>query len=208
MMKIADANLKSIIFDLGGVILNIDYQKTISAFQKMGISNFENLYTQAQQNHIFDKFEMGLITAQEFRNYIKLESGINITDNQIDMAWNAMLLDLPSKRIDLLNELSQKYKIFLFSNTNQIHLNAFRKSIGKVHNNPLLLEDIFIRTYYSHELKMRKPNSNGFEHILKTQNLQPTTTLFIDDSEQHIKGAQKLGLQTYWLKAKDITELF
>lgn len=203
-----NSNIKAIIFDLGGVILNIDYQKTISEFQKMGIENFENLYTQAQQNHVFDKFEMGLISTQEFRNYIKTESGINITDQQVDLAWNAMLLDLPKKRIDLIQQLASKYKVFLFSNTNQIHLNAFRKSIGKAHKKPMLLEEIFVKTYYSHELKMRKPNPNGFEYILNSHNLNPATTLFIDDSEQHIKGAQKLGLQTYWLKDKDITELF
>ncbi len=203
-------NLKfnAIIFDLGGVILNIDYTKTIEAFKLLGVLNFDELYTQAQQNNVFDDFEKGNISDDEFRDYIRTVSNVNLTDTQIDSAWNAMLLDLPLARVELLESLSGKYPIYLYSNTNSIHLTAFREIIRTQHSNELLLESLFLKTYYSHELGMRKPNQNGFEEIIKNHSLEIGTTLFIDDSEQHIKGAKNLGLQTIWLKDKTIEELF
>jgi len=199
---------KAIIFDLGGVILNIDYQKTISAFKKIGILNFAELYTQAQQNNVFDDFETGKITAPQFRQYIKQESKVNLTDLDIDTAWNAMLLDLPIERVNLLKKLAQNFPIYLYSNTNQIHLKAFKAIIKNSYGNANLLEDLFIKTYYSHELGHRKPNPEGFQYIISENNLNPQNTLFIDDSEQHIVGANKVGLQTIWLKDKDITDIF
>ncbi len=198
----------AIIFDLGGVILNIDYQKTISQFKNIGISNFDSLYTQAQQNHVFDNFETGRISPQAFRDYIKEESNIQLSDLDIDAAWNAMLLDLPQKRIACLEQLAKTYPIFLYSNTNQIHLESFRDSILKEHGQANLLEDLFVKTYYSHEIQKRKPNAEGFLQILNENGLKAENTLFIDDSEQHIIGAQKIGLQTIWLTDKEITDLF
>lgn len=198
----------AIIFDLGGVILNIDYSKTIDAFKNLGITNFNKIYTQAQQNQIFDKFETGLISEQDFRNYIKSEADKSLTDKQIDKAWNAMLLDLPEHRITLLNHLKADYPIFLYSNTNTIHLKAFKSIIKEQFGNKNLLEDTFNKTYYSHLINKRKPNPEGFEQIIEDNKLQPKTTLFIDDSEQHILGAQKVGLKSLWLKDKDISDLF
>lgn len=203
-----NSSFKAIIFDLGGVILNINYESTINAFKKLGVANFDELYTQAKQNHVFDNFEMGKISPTEFRDYIRNASDTNLNDDDIDMAWNAMLLDLPLRRIELLKELAKTYSIFLYSNTNQIHLNAFRNSIHNQYGDNRLLEKLFIKTYYSHEINMRKPNANGFLKIINDNNLEVESTLFIDDSEQHIKGAKKIGLQTVWLENKDITEIF
>jgi putative hydrolase of the HAD superfamily len=198
----------AIIFDLGGVILNIDYHKTILAFKNIGISNFDELYTQAKQNNIFDDFETGIISDDEFRNYIRKVSASNLTNDQIDLAWNAMLLDLPVERIELLNRLSKNYPIYLYSNTNSIHLKAFRQIIKNQHGNELILESLFLKTYYSHELGMRKPNQNGFLKIINDNELDIKSTLFVDDSEQHIIGASVVGLKTVWLKDKTIEELF
>lgn len=201
-------NFNAIIFDLGGVILNIDYHKTISAFKNIGVSNFDVLYTQAKQNNVFDDFEMGKISEFEFRDYIRKVSNKNLSNEQIDLAWNAMLLDLPISRVRLLNELSKAYPIYLYSNTNAIHLKAFRQIIKSSFDNELLLESLFLKTYYSHELGMRKPNQDGFLKIINAHDLGVASTLFIDDSEQHIKGATAVGLQTVWLKDKTIEELF
>ena len=201
-------NFNAIIFDLGGVILNIDYHKTISAFKNIGVSNFDVLYTQAKQNNVFDDFEMGKISEYEFRDYIRKVSNKNLSNEQIDTAWNAMLLDLPIERIAVLNRLNKTYPIYLYSNTNAIHLKAFRQIIKSSFDNELLLESLFLKTYYSHELGMRKPNQDGFLKIINVHDLEVASTLFIDDSEQHIKGAKAVGLQTVWLKDKTIEELF
>lgn len=202
------AQYNSIIFDLGGVVLNLDYNRTINAFKELGKENFDRLYTQSNQDKIFDLFETGSISAEEFRKYMKAFLDDSIPESAIDKAWNAMLLDLPKQRIELLLKLKERYKIFLFSNTNEIHLNAFRKIIGDAYGNSNLLETIFHQTYYSHLLGLRKPTSEAFQKILDNHQLIPEQTLFIDDSIQHIEGAQKLGIQTHHLVNQDICELF
>lgn len=202
------AQYNSIIFDLGGVVLNLDYNKTVSAFKELGKENFEHLYAKSNQDKIFDLFETGSISAAEFRKYMKAFLDDSIAESSIDKAWNAMLLDLPKQRIDLLLKLKERYKIFLFSNTNEIHLEAFRKIIEAAHGNSNLLETVFHQTYYSHLLGLRKPTAEAFQKILDNHQLIPEQTLFIDDSIQHIEGAQKLGIQTHHLVNQDICELF
>lgn len=203
-----NAPYNSIIFDLGGVVLNLDYNRTVNAFKTLGKENFERLYTQSKQDKIFDLFETGSISATEFRKYMKAFLDDTIPESVIDNAWNAMLLDLPEQRIELLLKLKERYKIFLFSNTNEIHLDAFRKIIFDAYGNSHLLETIFHQTYYSHILGLRKPTVEAFQKILDNHQLIPEQTLFIDDSIQHIEGAQKLGIQTHHLVSQDICELF
>ena len=121
--------IKNIIFDLGGVLLNIDYALTIKAFESHGVSNFEEVYSQAKQTDLFDKFETGKITENEFIEGIKSLIRKDIQKNQILEAWNAMLLDFPKERLSLLQEASKHYRIFLLSNTNETHITAFEKII-------------------------------------------------------------------------------
>lgn len=198
--------IKNIIFDLGGVILNIDYNLTINAFKTSGIENFDNLYTQAQQSSLFDDLETGKISPNDFYISLRNISKSNISDIEIEKAWNAMLLDLPKERIDLLNQVKTNYNIFLFSNTNIIHFEAYKKYIDKTFG--FDFNALFKKAYYSHEIGMRKPNKNGFEHILTKNNLNASETLFIDDSIQHIQGAGSLGINTYHLTDKTILNLF
>ncbi len=198
----------AIIFDLGGVVLNLDYQATIDAFKNLGKENFDKLYTQANQDKIFDQYETGSISSDEFRDYFRRILEKPLTNEEIDNAWNKLLLDLPKERIDLLNTLKEKYRIFLFSNTNEIHLDSFQKTIKDTFGDPNLLEKVFHKTYYSHLVGIRKPNIEAFQHVIDEQGLTAERTLFIDDSIQHIEGANKLGVQTIHLTDKEITDLF
>ena len=202
------SNVKNIIFDLGGVILNIDYNITAKAFQNLGIEEYNELYTQFNQIDIFDKLEKGEIKPSFFYNKIRELAKKDFTDKQIQNAWNAMLLDFPIKRLELLQQLKLRYNIYLCSNTNEIHLKHYNNTLKQTFgiNN---LSDIFIKEYYSHEVGMRKPNSDIFELIIKENNLKPTETMFIDDSPQHIEGASKVGLIAYHLtNGEDILDLF
>ena len=199
--------IKAILFDLGGVLLNLDYQRTISAFQDLGISDFEKLYAQAAQSTLFDDFETGKISPETFQNGIRRISGLGLSDEAIQEAWNAMLLDLPLERVHLIESLKKDFRILLFSNTNAIHLNAFREIISKQHGNPTLLESVFDRVYYSHLEGVRKPNTSAFQHVLDKENLDPKEVLFIDDSLQHVEGAKKLGIEAYHLINQDIITL-
>ena len=123
-------NIQSIIFDLGGVLLNISYQNTIDEFKKLGIDNSSSFYSKKEQNNTFKQLECGEITREEFIRKIRKQCN-DSTPKQILFAWNDMLLDLPKNRINLLNNLKEKYQIFLLSNTNEIHITKFRTIISE-----------------------------------------------------------------------------
>tara|TARA_B110000967_G_C18698676_1_gene466681 strand:+ start:95 stop:715 length:621 start_codon:yes stop_codon:yes gene_type:complete len=199
-------NIKAIIFDLGAVILNINYQNTIDAFTKLGVQNASTFYSKKVQTELFNQIETGRITAEEF--LITLQRKTNkATINQVKEAWNAMLLDLPDDRIELIKVLKSKYRIYLLSNTNSIHIDAFKKQLGIVKWQEF--SDLFDKMYLSHEVGMRKPNAEIFEHILAEQKLKAEEVFFIDDSPQHIEGAKKIGIQTHHLlDNEEITTLF
>lgn len=202
-----EKKVSAILFDLGGVILNLDYGKTIESFKNLGRESFEALYSQAQQNAIFDRFETGEISEKYFRDYLISFLGNEVNDLMIDEAWNAMLLDLPIERIDFLRNLKKKYKIYLFSNTNAIHLRKFQEIIKIQHGNAGLLEDLFDKTYYSHIIRKRKPNAAAFEFILQDLGLNAEEVIFIDDSIQHVEGANEIGINAYHLIDTDVINL-
>ncbi len=194
-------NYKNIIFDLGGVILNIDYTLTENAFSKIGISDFKTMFSQAQQTLLFDKYEKGVISSYDFRTELKKYLLKNTTEDKIDTAWNAMLLDLPGERVELLKKIRFTHCTFLLSNTNDIHIEEINSYLKKEFKLPDL-SSLFEKMYLSYKIGMRKPDAEIFEFVLKENNLNPTETLFIDDSIQHVEAAKKLGIEAYWLDAK------
>lgn len=157
--------IKNIIFDLGGVLLNLDIRKTQNAFIELGMVEFKAHYTHAKQSGLFDLFDCGKITANEFRAELKKHLPLSVTDKQIDFAWNAMLLDLPLIRLELLQNLSKKYRLFLLSNTNEIHVHAFSSYLKKI-TGKSNFSSYFENWYYSCNIGMRKPNADIFEYAL------------------------------------------
>jgi HAD superfamily hydrolase (TIGR01509 family) len=200
--------IDAIIFDLGGVILNLDYNKTINAFKRLGGDRFDELYTQAYQSKIIDNFEIGEIGPPEFIAFMKSYIPAVKNDELIVSAWNEMLLDLPAYRIDFLRKIAQKKRTFLFSNTNAIHIAVVKDLLEKEFGSRDLFDEIFEKAYYSHTAGKRKPNADAFELVINENQLNPQRTLFIDDSIQHIEGAGKLGIQTYHLQEEDIVDIF
>ena len=199
-------NSKAIIFDLGAVILNINYQNTIDEFSKLGVKNASTFYSKKVQTDLFNQIETGEITAEKFLSELQKETN-NATISQVKYAWNSMLLDLPNERIQLIKSLKNKYRIYLLSNTNIIHIDAFKKQLGDRKWEEF--SALFGKMYLSYEVGMRKPNTEVFEHILKEQNLKAEEVFFIDDSPQHIEAAKKLGIHCHHLlDNEDITTLF
>jgi glucose-1-phosphatase len=198
----------NLILDLGGVILRIDYNLARLAFEKLGVENFHQLFSKASQTDLFDLLEKGLISDELFFSRLREISRISLSDEQITQAWNSMLIDLPPERLQLLRNLEKNYRLFLLSNTNSIHIQAFTAYLhSQFGNNPF--EDIFERLYYSSEINMRKPDSEIFRKVMDDNNLNPSRTLFIDDSPQHVEGALKTGLMAYHLKDDEsITDVF
>jgi putative hydrolase of the HAD superfamily len=190
----------NIIFDLGGVFINLDFQKTTQAFQQLGIQNFQQFFSQNHSNDLFIALETGKITANEFFELLRKTTGINADNQTITDAWNAMLLNFPPERIEWLNKINKQYPVYLFSNTNIIHYNCFMqlfpRDVGMQNFN-----EQFLKAYYSHEMGMRKPDADGFEYILQQNNLKPEETLFIDDTLANINTAKALGFQTIHLTA-------
>ncbi|MFD2513514.1 HAD family hydrolase [Pontibacter locisalis] len=192
--------IKNIIFDLGGVIINIDYQKSIKELQKLCKDDCQIEFSQKEQSHLFDLYETGNSSSEEFRNNLRESYKMpNASDEEIDEAWNAMLLDIPKERIDLLLELGKKYRIFLLSNTNAIHLKRFNEIVEHSFTIPSL-DSLFEGAYYSHLVGKRKPDAEIFKLILNQHSLNKEETLFIDDSIQHVKSADELGLKTLHLQ--------
>lgn len=190
--------IRHIIFDLGGVLLNIDYDLTEKAFIEAGIDNFPELYSQLQQTDLFDKWETGQIERSEFIAALK-EKGKGISEDQIIKAWNAMLLDFPLRRLQLLQQLRLHYDLVLLSNTNEIHEEAFNKILMQAHGMPTI-GVFFDKVYFSHRVGLRKPMKEIFERVLDENGFKAENTLFIDDSPQHIDGAKECGIQTIYLE--------
>lgn len=192
--------IKNIIFDLGGVIININYHNTLDAFRRLGAHNIDQVYTQSKQDSLFDDFDIGAISPDDFRKILTAKLDLDVSDADFDAAWNAMLLDLPKNRLDFIKEKRQTYRTFLFSNTNAIHLPKVY-AICQQENGFNTFEEYFEKEYYSHLFGKRKPNVDAFLAILTENNLEADETLFVDDSYQHIEGAKKAGLHTYFVSS-------
>ncbi|HPE55869.1 MAG TPA: HAD family phosphatase [Bacteroidales bacterium] len=200
-------DIKNIIFDFGGVIINIHHERVENAFKAIGVKDFERLFNQASQSDLFQKLEKGEISEQEFRDEIRDITGLNINDEDLDHTWNQIIGEYPPHRIDLLKNLRSNYRLFLLSNTNSIHfryyISMFQDQFG------FAFESLFDGAYWSFQFGMRKPDPDPYLHLLKQENLQPGETLFIDDSVQNIHAARKLNILALHLNdQQDISTLF
>ncbi|MCK9322006.1 MAG: HAD family phosphatase [Bacteroidales bacterium] len=192
------SEIKNLLLDLGGVVLNVDYHKMVDVFKEYGVMDFDKHFTQAKQVEIIDKFEEGKCTIEEFRNGIRDLINVDLTDKQIDNAWFSMILDLPKERIELIGLLKLKYNVYLFSNTNELHIELLKKRYEEEFGFDIF-QMLFTKAYFSNEIKMRKPHPESFQWLLNDAEIKAEETLFIEDSPQHIEGAKKVGLNTYWL---------
>jgi putative hydrolase of the HAD superfamily len=199
--------VKNIILDLGGVIINLDIPKTISEFNQLSALPFEHIYTQAEQSDLFSALDKGQISESDF--FIELARLIQYQGphDLLLKAWNAMLLDVPAHRLQLLLDLKNKYTTFLLSNTCEPHIFAFETELSRVHG-ILNFDAHFNKVYYSCRMGLRKPDCEIFERVLVENNLLPEETIFIDDSIQHVKGAASIGIQGHLLaKNRELSDL-
>ncbi len=184
-MTIISNKYQNIIFDLGGVVLNIDPLLTAKAFSDLGLSNSNELFSPSKQKQLFDLYEKGEISSDGFRNQFKYHCSDKIDDAAVDRAWNAMLLDLPKERLLLLQKAKALHRTFLLSNTNDIHIETFNVYLEKNFGIPDL-SGCFEKMYLSYKVGMRKPDAEIFELVLSENNLYPNETLFIDDSIENV----------------------
>ena len=189
-----EAHINNLIFDLGGVIIDINPAASFEAMQAM--ANDSALGSVSEHHEVFLQYEKGLIDDERFRYGVRtIIQQPDTPLHHIDEAWCRMLIEVPLPRLQLLLRLKERYRTFVLSNTNQIHVEAFNKMIEAV-SGQKNINHYFEKVYYSHELNMRKPDAEIYQHVLEDSNLLPHETLFLDDREENLKAAAALGIAT------------
>jgi len=192
--------LPNLLFDFGGVIIDIDYAATPTAMRRLSRSGSTVEYSQAQQAELFDRLETGHLAPAEFRAGLRAAYDLDATDDEIDAAWHAMLLDVPAERLALIGELRQRgHQTALLSNTNSLHIAEVNRRLAQQYGFKNGIADVLDRVFYSQEVGWRKPGEEIFRHALDEMGWRAVDTLFIEDSPQHIATARRLGLQVLHL---------
>lgn len=187
--------IKNVILDLGGVLLDIDFKKAYQSFNELGVTQFAEMYGQSHCAVLFEKLETGMVTPVNFYKEFREITGCTLADESIRNAWNSLLLTFPKKRIEWLLKLKEKYNVYLFSNTNQIHYEAFTE-IFTLQYNGQHFDDLFVAAFYSHKIGVRKPYKDAFLTVLELAEIKAEESIFIDDTMKNIEGAKSAGLYT------------
>lgn len=199
-----DPSIKNLIFDLGGVIIDLSIDETLRSFATLAgaePSAIETLYHTAPE---FLSYETGHLTDEEFRAFVNSHCKQPGSDADVDKCWNGMLRGLPKKKLDLILSLKNKYNVFLLSNTNAIHVKHINEvMLPAIPGTLPLLDDYFHKAYYSHIMKMRKPHREIFEEVLADSKLRADETLFLDDNHDNVVGAGKAGIRTAFVNTPD-----
>ena len=190
--------VKALLFDLGGVIVDLDYKKTANAFENIGLQNAEKAYSQFNQTDLFNLFETGHISSEEFLAEIQNEITNQVNLSEITKAWNSMIIGFQHSKLEKIKKLSEQVPCYLLSNTNEIHLNYIEHLLQEMDFKHFL--NIFESCYFSHQIGKRKPHKETFEWVLNHMNYDAQDVLFIEDSPQHIEGAKSAKLNTFHFK--------
>ena len=199
--------INTLIFDLGGVLYDIDVNRTTDAFRSLNISNLEQMHQSLVTENVYNNLETGSISPSEFRDAVRKYSMTQLTDDQIDDAWNALLVGFPEQRVSLLLRLKQNYQIMLLSNTNQIHFENYTSRFQQQY--VLNFESLFHRPFYSYRMGFRKPDPEIFRLLISQTGIEPGSAVFIDDLAENIEAARNTGLKAIHLsETSDVCALF
>ena len=196
-------SIKNLIFDLGGVILDLSVDSTLQQFSVLSGLDRTQVGRLFQNSAGFVDYEKGLISDADFRDFVRKLYNVKASDAQLDQCWNAMLVRIPREKLSLLLKLKEQYNVILLSNTNTIHLEYINGTVVPAAGGHAL-DHYFHRSYYSHLLKKRKPDAEIFEHVLEENNLTAGQTLFLDDNADNIAGAKAVGIQTVHVTTPDL----
>ncbi len=192
--------IDNIIFDLGGVIINLDIEDTFRKFSQLFQREIKiDAFTDHDKYHFFREYEVGKIDASTFRDHIRTLADHDIEDDDIDDAWNAMLKNIPDDRISWIHQVTKKYNCVVLSNTNSIHIKHF----DHIFNSTTSLgypKDLFQKLFYSFEIGERKPDAAAFEIVLEKTGFDPLRTVVFDDLKENLETAKRLGLQTVYVE--------
>lgn len=187
---------ENILIDLGGILIDLDFNAMHDAFEALGVR-------EEPAKSDLQKYETGKMSTADFYSLWQTSNWVMKSD--INHAWNALLLDIPEERIALLKKLSRKHRLYLVSNTNELHINAIKSQMGIFGWNQF--SKLFEKMYFSHEVGNRKPNKAFFESILKDAGLSAEDCSFIDDTKEHVDAAAKLGMDAHYVNLEEETIL-
>ncbi len=197
--QVSHNRIKNIIFDLGGVVINIDWQLTVDAFQQLADpayrdQNEDLIQKGTYKAQFFEDYEVGKISDTVFFQHLRETFHLQATNAQIAQAWNALLQNIPQERIALIKKLGETHRTFILSNTNAVHI-AEATNILQRENGIADFADLVEKAYYSHIMHKRKPWASIYQQLVDENNLKPEETLFIDDGLANIEAANGVGLQ-------------
>lgn len=201
-------NIDFLIFDLGNVIIDIDYDFSINELKKLLPEHKFELTNQFFPSSIHKDYERGLITSEQFRNEIRLMFQEDFTDAQIDHVWNSLLKDIPRERIDLLNELRKIYGTAVLSNTNEIHIDKFDELL-KEQTGISSINTLCDKVFLSHKMGLAKPDPAIYLSALSDIGIPANRVLFFDDLLANLEGAKSVGIHTHHINhKKGLVEFF
>lgn len=186
--------IKNLIFDFGGVLVDLDKGACVRAFERIGAQGVSQYVDECRQEDLFHDLEVGNTTPAEFCSEVRRITGCDASDEEISGAWNALLTGIPRERLMKLLALQQEYRLFLLSNTNAIHWERAIKDLFPMDGHGV--NDYFEETYLSYELHLLKPSEEIFRHVMTDAGIKPNETIFIDDSAANCKAARELGIRT------------
>jgi FMN phosphatase YigB (HAD superfamily) len=202
--------IKNIIFDLGNVLLDLDWDRTERAFRDLLREEFDEALRRYESERLFEQLEIGQLTPEAFLKQMKKITRRPLEEKAIVESWNTILVEIPPARLQWLQKLSNRYAIYLLSNTNAIHIEWLHIHLQKqagmtIHD----FNALFVKPYYSFEINLRKPNREIYEYVINDADLCPEETLFVDDMEENILSAQSVGLKTLYHQAgTEVMEAF
>lgn len=202
-----DNSIQALIFDFGNVIINIDFDKMFHHFRKLMGKDYNLVMQRWQEDNFQRKVEVDTFSAEKMTGLIN-SYGTKLTVQEVEHAWNSLLLDIPVKRIELLESLSKQFPLYLLSNTNYVHINKIFRDLETEYNSNIL-KPFFEMMFLSYEIGFIKPEIEIYQYVLEHIPYNAENCLFFDDMQKNLDGAEKLGFQTQ-LVTKDygILEFF
>ncbi|WP_300727704.1 HAD family phosphatase [uncultured Bacteroides sp.] len=200
-------SVRNIVFDWGGVLIDLDFEGCMTAFEEAGVTNIRQLVSVSKGSGIFSEYEQGLISTPQFRAKIRELAGIGFSDAEIDRMWDSILLSIPEEKLRLLTELSKRYHLFLLSNTNELHWLSASERVFRLDG--FDVKQCFEGIFLSFRMNLSKPDPEIFRRAMRDAGLIPEETLFVDDAEVNCRAAASTGMQVlHYVPDTDLGKLF
>lgn len=192
----------TLIFDIGNVIVDIDYIRPVAEFQKLTAVDFAEIASYNRDHKLFDTYEKGKLTEAAFHGELRRFLRPGVTDQEILDAWNSILIAYPEHKLQLLQQLKANYRVLALSNINETHVRELDR-VARERLGVTAFSDFFHKAYYSHEMGLRKPEKEIYQEVLRAENLNPARTFFVDDLAENVASALQVGLDAYQLTERD-----